>query len=646
MNHQKKLTRKEKEQLSRQAAALRKEKEPGASVNLKLTLALMVAVCGFLLYVQTIRYEYVFDDQAAITENRFVQKGIGGIGTLFSTLYWDGFRSGGVQQYRPLSLVTFAIEWEFFPNNPAAGHFMNVFFYALTGFFLFRLLCRLFKNNLVIPFVASLLFMAHPVHTEVVANIKSRDEILSMLFSMLALYWLFDFVDGKKISKLSWSVFAFFLAILSKENAFTMIAAAPLMLYFFREIPVKKILMMMFPFILAALAYLAIKASIQHGALVTEADALTNNILTRAPDYITRMATAFYVLGKYILLLFFPVHLSADYSFGEIRLMKITDLPVLVSVAVSFAIAVYSILKIKKKDPVAFGILYFFFTISLVSNLVIVIGTIMGDRLLYMPSLGFTMVMAVLVVRLFRDHEPDKKYSSVVDFFRTHSKVILLSGALFVLYGFKTVTRNPVWENNLLLMTSTVNDAPNSAYAHYLYANQIVKAALAYPQSDTAKLNSVYDNALAEYVRAVEIYPTYAEFYSEVAATHRKKKNPTEALKYYDLALKHDPQLPQAYNGKGVIYFNAGKYNEAKAFFLEALKYNPSDGTAMGNVGSCYLALGDNDHAITYLLKALEYTPNSVSIMTNLGIAYDNKGDKAQANSWFAKADQVSKGSR
>src|SRR5690242_13303632 len=150
MNPQKKLTRKEKGQLSRQAAPVRKESGPNSSGNLKLMLALFVSVCGFILYIQTIRYNYALDDQAAITENRFVHKGISAISTLFSSLYWDGFGSGGLQQYRPLSLVTFAIEWEFFPNNPAAGHFMNVLFYALTGFILFRLLCKLFKNNLVI----------------------------------------------------------------------------------------------------------------------------------------------------------------------------------------------------------------------------------------------------------------------------------------------------------------------------------------------------------------------------------------------------------------------------------------------------------------------------------------------------------------
>src|SRR6185369_7416257 len=130
-----------------------------------------------------------------------------------------------------------------------------------------------------------------------------------------------------------------------------------------------------------------------------------------------------------------------------------------------------------------------------------------------------------------------KQNSSVSDFFKSHSKVILISGALFMLYGFKTISRNPVWKNNLALMTSAVDDAPNSAYAHYLYGNELVKTAGTYQPGDSVKLNSLYDKVLAEYLKAVEIYPTYAEFYSETAATYRKKKNIPEALKYYDLAL-------------------------------------------------------------------------------------------------------------
>ena len=634
-----KLTRKEKDLLSRQSALERRENEPGFAGNLQISLALIIAVCGFLLYMQTIRYDYALDDQAAITENGFVQKGLSAIGTLFSTGYWDGFRNSGGSLYRPLSLVTFAVEWEFFPNNPAVGHFMNVVLYALTGFILFRLLIRFFKNNIVIPFIAVLLFMAHPVHTEAVANIKGRDEILCMLFSVLSILWLLDYSDGGKKLKLIGSCIAFFLAVLSKENAFTLIAVAPLALYFTREISARNVFISTIPLILTALLYLIIKTSIQRGDLVPQTDTLTNNILSKAPDYMTRMSTAFYVLGKYILLLFFPLRLSIDYSFREIELMKISDWTVLVSIAVVLVLMVYAVIKVKKKDPVAFGILFFFITISIASNLVIVTGTVMADRLLFMPSFGFTIVIAVLLARFLKDKQPDKNDSSVLDFFRAHPKVISVAAALFLLYGFKTVDRNPVWKNNMALMTSAIEDAPNSAYAHYLYGTELVKEASVV--KDATQVDSFYNKALAAYLKAVDIHPTYAEFYSEAASTYRKKKNITEAIKYYDLALKYNPRLSQAYNGKGIVYFNAEQYNEAKALFLESLKYSPKDASAMGNVGSCFLALGDNDQAISYFLESLKYNPNSGSVMENLGIAYENKGDKAQANSWYEKAKQV-----
>jgi len=174
-----------------------------------LLLACIAAALGFVLYISTIGYNYAYDDFTAIKQNWLVQKGFSGIGTLLHTSYRYGFWSASDELYRPLSLVTFAIEWQFFPNSPGVSHFMNVLLYALTGFFLFRLLVKLFPNNFNIPFIATILFMAHPVHTEVVANIKSRDEILCFLLGIISLSLLLDYVKIKKPSLLILSVLSF-----------------------------------------------------------------------------------------------------------------------------------------------------------------------------------------------------------------------------------------------------------------------------------------------------------------------------------------------------------------------------------------------------------------------------------------------------
>ena len=131
--------------------------------SIKRSLALMVAAFGFLLYVQTI-VSFVMDDASAIKSNHIVQQGIRGIGTLIHTPYRYGYWNNKDELYRPLSLIMFAVEWQFFPDSPTFFHFTNILLYSITGFLLFLLLCRLFKNNLLIPFITSLLFIAHPCY--------------------------------------------------------------------------------------------------------------------------------------------------------------------------------------------------------------------------------------------------------------------------------------------------------------------------------------------------------------------------------------------------------------------------------------------------------------------------------------------------
>ena len=150
--------------------------------RLEFICALIIALSGFFLYLNTIFNDYAVDDLAVIQENRFTKQGVAGIPILLRTFYWEGYWNNNSGIYRPLSMVTFALEWQFFPDNPHAGHVTNIILYAITGFLLFKVLRRLMpEQNILFPFFVSLVFIAHPVHTEVVANIKSRDEILCLL---------------------------------------------------------------------------------------------------------------------------------------------------------------------------------------------------------------------------------------------------------------------------------------------------------------------------------------------------------------------------------------------------------------------------------------------------------------------------------
>ena len=193
---------------------------------------LILALC-ILLYANTIQNGYVLDDKAAITQNTLVKKGISSIPELFKTSYWYGLTGyNDDAAYRPVSLIMFAAEWQLFPDNPHISHLVNILIYGLICVLLFELLIGLFPSwPMILKLIAVLLFAAHPVHTEVVANIKSRDELMALLFSIYAFLLALKFSKEGRLVNLILIPVALILAMFSKESAFTMVALLPLTLY-------------------------------------------------------------------------------------------------------------------------------------------------------------------------------------------------------------------------------------------------------------------------------------------------------------------------------------------------------------------------------------------------------------------------------
>ena len=165
--------------------------------NYILLAALLAFGLAFAQYLQTLPYEFVLDDVIVVKENDFVKKGLSGIPEILHTESMVGYF--GEQKdlipgarYRPLSIVSFALEYEIFGDfNPRINHLINIVLYGLCGFLLFLFLGNIIKSDkklwLSIPILAGLIWMVHPVHSEAVANIKGRDEIMSLLFSLMCL---------------------------------------------------------------------------------------------------------------------------------------------------------------------------------------------------------------------------------------------------------------------------------------------------------------------------------------------------------------------------------------------------------------------------------------------------------------------------
>jgi hypothetical protein len=171
-------------------------KTPLYTVKGAIWVGLAAAALGFILYANTLGHLYTLDDFSIIKSNWITKGGLKNIGLIFSTEYRFGSWNSVGSLYRPIPLTMFALEWQLSPDNPTLGHVLNALFYALTGWVLWNTWRRILVNYPpALVAITVLVFMAHPVHTEVVANIKSRDEILALLFSTLTLRAIWEYID-------------------------------------------------------------------------------------------------------------------------------------------------------------------------------------------------------------------------------------------------------------------------------------------------------------------------------------------------------------------------------------------------------------------------------------------------------------------
>ncbi len=429
-----------------------------------LLLYTLLFALSFSIYYQSLGFGYVLDDVIVYTENSFVQKGIKGIWNIFSKESFTGYFGEqkdlvAGSRYRPLSIVSFALEFEFFGNKPGLSHFINILLYGLTGCVLLRLFSLLFSAKwqspwfFSLPFLAALLFISHPIHSEAVANIKGRDEIMSLLFSLSAFVSWMRFVDTNKKTHLILSVFWFLLGLFSKENAITFVAVIPLGVYFFRDVPLANAVRTSWPLIAGALFFIIVRTKVigyvlSSGVVIT--DLMNNPFIGMRAD--EKFASIFYTIIWYYKLLLFPHPLTHDYYPYHVPKSEWTDLIPIAALLVTAALFYLAYRFRSSNKVVSFGILYYFITFSIVSNLVFPVGTFMNERFLYMPSAGFSMLTAYGIHFGYQSLVPKWKWLPV-----------LFVLALLSAYSFKTIDRVPDWKDGFSLNLSAVKVSKNSA---------------------------------------------------------------------------------------------------------------------------------------------------------------------------------------
>lgn len=585
--------------------------------------SLLIFILPFVLYWQTINFGYVLDDTIAITENSFTKQGIKGIDELLTTESFTGYfgeQKNLVQgnRYRPLSFITFAIEFELNGGlNPAMSHFINILLYGLLGLLIFRLMAYLFREEKVkdwwfgLSFLIAIFYIMHPIHTEAVANIKGRDEIMSMLFSIATLNLMMKYNASNKMTYLISAMGVFFLALLSKENAITFLAVIPMTLYFFTSVNIWKAVKRVLPLVVVSILYLVVRflaAGIPD--MGQEIMDLMNNPFV-GMSFGERTATISYTLLKYIQLYIIPHPLSHDYYPYAIPKLGWENWQSLVSLAVYTVLLVWAVRGWSSKSISSYGLFFYFATLSIASNVFINLGTFMNERFIFMASLGLTIV-TIYIIR--------EKLYNLIPLLSKYLAILLL-GVMLVGYGFKTIDRVGDWESALTLNRSAVEGGTNSARANSFMATAIYEEVKTMPNSDekNAKLEDAY-----RYVKkAINIYPRYgnanlmlagisAEMYGihkdqtrllqdfkTVAEQRPDTRYITEYMEYLEVRTDNVEEIQQWYQnvGIGILQSENSPTQWAIHYLLKAYNYGNKDPKVLKGLVDGYRILGDQNNA-------------------------------------------------
>ena len=621
--------------------------------KLIIRLSLFLFIISFLLYVNTLHHNYVLDDAAVIKENTLTKGGIHSIPKILSSCYREGYVNNDHGIYRPLTKVMFAIEWQIAPNKPFLGHLMNVIFYSLTCVFLFMVLLRFIKINVYILFFAALLFAVHPIHTEVVANIKSRDEIMSAFFLLISLLAIHKYIMNRKILLLISSLISFFLALLSKESAIMYVAIVPLVIYYFTETSVKENLKVTALTAVTAIAYLCLHLKVM-GAIGIPNIHPTDNSLLMATNFFQQKATAVYILGKYLLLLFFPHPLSSDYSFSTIPIVTSAgNAGFLLAFLIHISLLIYAIMKFKQKQFLSFCILFYLVSISIASNMFMIIGTNMAERLLFFPSIAFSLAIAYFVGKLAK-LDFKTLYPKMNVLLRANKLVMLVFGVVLILFSMKTIARNKVWQNGVLLYETDLKTVPNSTHLLLFHADNLTLKDSLIGLSDEAR-KMRFATAQKEIDKLLNIYEMMPDAHNVAGRIWYEYKNYDLAFKEYSRAMYLNSGTASYHNNVATCYFSTGKFREAAMEFKKSTELNNQDpdvycnlGSAYGEIGQAFLRQKVSDSALIYLHLAIDnftiatqMKPTYKSAFQFLGLTYRSIGDTINGEKYLNIGNQL-----
>lgn len=602
-------------------------KAKSAITTVQYWVPILILIACFLTYSNTLDHGYTLDDYSVILEHNHVQAGADGIPEILGTNYRHGHQGFNDGLYRPLSLITFALEKEFFDSDPAIAHWINLLVYSLACIILFFALFRILggsRDSAVLSGLIVLLFSAHPLHSEVVASVKSRDVLLAFLGFSTSLYGFVRSVDKGKYYFLG--LLGLAIALFSKESAVLYVFIIPLLIYMNSKINFKKIQLILLGTLPLGMAFILLRNYII-GRMQNPVDAgnfgLLNNPLAVAEGS-EAWGSTFALQLKFLEKIFLPNELIHDYSYNQIPLVEMDSLTAILGLLVFVLLIAFGVYGFIKRNRWGLIALIYLFSIAIASQIFTKIGVHFAERLLFIAVLPFAMLVTMLIYKALHK----RNVAFIIVF-------VMVDGFFFN----RTIARNADWESNYTLYAADIEDGGASARINYNYGSVLSE------QADTIQNEAVKQKVLresAKYLKkATKIYPDYMDAWNNLGIVYKKLDRIEEAKVLYEQNIRRDPNYAKNYYNLGTAYFQLQEYRQAINYLSEYTRRVPNSAEAYLLMAKAAGSLGLYANAIGYLNSSLQYIPNNPEAFNMLGMAYGSKNVFEEAETSFLKAIQL-----
>ncbi|XP_064627228.1 protein O-mannosyl-transferase TMTC1-like [Lineus longissimus] len=594
--------------------------------------------CAVVCYANSLTGDFVHDDVMAIRNNGDVLQRTS-LSQLFSNDFWGKLMSDNTshKSYRPLCTLTFRFNHMLFGLSPVAFHATNILLHTLATI-LFTYVC---KN--VINFqqksatLAGLLFAVHPIHTEAVSGIVGRADVLACIFFLLSFIsyvhsigpvWPGCTPYTRKPSLLVLSVLLAACAMLVKEHGLTALGMCVVYDGYIQfqvgssncishsngngyhhvkrsDKPHHPFLKRIITICLSLIILAGFRIWMLGGQLPHFS--AQDNPASFCPEFLTRIMTYLYLLVFNTWLLLFPSILSYDWQFNSIPLVEsITDVRNLSTVLFIVSMVLYTIhclfvTKDSSQRRQILGLCLIVIPFLPASNLFIRVGFVVAERILYIPSMGY----CILVIH---------GYDSLS--FKFRRKRLLDSAFFFLLLllGFRTVIRNQVWLTRESLFRSGLETLPNNPKMHYNFANFL---------KDTAK----FEEAIHHYRMTLSLYPDHASAHNNLGTL--LDDDIVGAEKHYREAIRITPTHSNAHYNLGTLLHQKGYLEESLHMLQQAIELNPGYTQAQTYLASVLGELDAGSEAEHMYRAVIDNKPDDADSYNNLG-AYLHKKDRLE----------------